>query len=93
MSKALHDRGARGVLAGIIAISRETGSYLIAEGVENEQLLEFARNAHTLTGGSIRGIQGVQGYLFGRPAVGTPDIESLAWRGDVLLATPASLVA
>ena len=63
--KAIDDKGARGVLAGIIAIARETGSYLIAEGVENRVLLEFACNAHDPGNTASPGIRGVQGYLLG----------------------------
>jgi diguanylate cyclase (GGDEF)-like protein len=74
--KAIDDRIARGVLAGIIAIARETGSYLIAEGIETEQLLDFACAAHV---GNVAflGIRGVQGYLLGRPEVGQVNLRSL----------------
>ncbi|MEA2786347.1 MAG: hypothetical protein QOF71_2451 [Candidatus Eremiobacteraeota bacterium] len=68
--KAIHDAGARGVLAGIIAIARETGSYLIAEGIESRELLDFACRAHDPGRATIAGIRGVQGYLLGRPELG-----------------------
>ena len=75
--KAVDDKGARGVLAGIIAIARETGSYLIAEGVENRALLDFACNAHDPGNTAAPGIRGVQGYLLGRPELGTVDPRAL----------------
>jgi len=68
--KALQDAGARGVLAGIIAIARETGSYLIAEGIESRELLDFACRAHDPGNTAMAGIRGVQGYLLGRPELG-----------------------
>jgi len=75
--KAIDDKGARGVLAGIIAIARETGSYLIAEGVENGALLDFACNAHDSGDPASPGIRGVQGYLLGRPELGHVDARAL----------------
>jgi EAL domain-containing protein (putative c-di-GMP-specific phosphodiesterase class I) len=35
---------ARGILAGIIAIADTTGSYVIAEGIETEDILSFVRD-------------------------------------------------
>lgn len=75
--KAIDDKGARGVLAGIIAIARETGSYLIAEGVESRALLDFACNAHDPGNAASPGIRGVQGYLLGRPELGQVDLRAL----------------
>ncbi len=75
--KAIDDKGARGVLAGIIAIARETGSYLIAEGVESRALLDFACNAHDPGNAASPGIRGVQGYLLGRPELGQVDLQAL----------------
>ena len=75
--KAMHDQGARGVLAGIIAIARETGSYLIAEGVESGELLDFAFMRTTPGTPPSAGIRGVQGYLLGRPELGNIDARAL----------------
>ena len=75
--KAIDDRTARGVLAGIIAIARETGSYLIAEGIESEALLDFACDAHVARDVAFPGIRGVQGYLLGRPEVGRMNLRAL----------------
>jgi diguanylate cyclase (GGDEF)-like protein len=74
---------ARGVLAGIIAIARATGSYLIAEGIENTEMLDFVRRAHVP---SFAGVRGIQGYLLGRPHVGRVDADSLAQHHDFLAA-------
>ncbi len=84
--KAIDDKGARGVLAGIIAIARETGSYLIAEGVESRALLDFACNAHDPGNSAAPGIRGVQGYLLGRPELGQVDLRALEGHSTYLAA-------
>jgi len=65
--KALGDRNARGVLAGIIAIAENTGAYVIAEGIETTEMLEFVCRLGTQAT-SNRGVHGVQGYLLKRPS-------------------------
>jgi diguanylate cyclase (GGDEF)-like protein len=84
--KAIHDAGARGVLAGIIAIARETGSYLIAEGIENRELLDFACRAHDPGNTTTAGIRGMQGYLLGKPELGHVNAQALE-KHHVFLAT------
>jgi len=70
---AVTDKGARGVLAGIIAIARTTGSYLIAEGIETPELLSFLHQARHGTATGAGCIQGAQGYLLGMPQIGAMD--------------------
>jgi diguanylate cyclase (GGDEF)-like protein len=82
--QAIDDRTARGVLAGIIAIARETGSYLIAEGIENVELLDFACDAHGAGEVAFRDIRGVQGYLLGRPEIGRVDLRALELHHEYL---------
>lgn len=60
VSAAASGRVGRAVYAGILAIARENGSYVIAEGIEDDAMLRFASNT--------RGVHGVQGYFLGRPA-------------------------
>jgi EAL domain-containing protein (putative c-di-GMP-specific phosphodiesterase class I) len=62
------DRNARAVLMAMATYARQTGSYVIAEGIEDQQTLDFLasiddRDVHL---GQI--IQGGQGYGLGRPA-------------------------
>jgi diguanylate cyclase (GGDEF)-like protein len=57
--KACTARIARGVLIGIVAIAKENGSVVIAEGIENDIMLDLIRD--------IGGIDNLQGYLIGRP--------------------------
>jgi len=70
--KALGDKAARAVLAGIIAIAREMDTYVIAEGIEDMALLDLARHAGVPNGDRPTGVQGVQGYLLGRPSETIP---------------------
>ena len=64
--KAMHEKTARGVLAGIIAIARETGSDIIAEGVEDMAMLDLVLSLGAK--GPDNFLVAVQGYLLGRPS-------------------------
>ncbi|MBA3824909.1 MAG: bifunctional diguanylate cyclase/phosphodiesterase [Ktedonobacterales bacterium] len=63
--KAMADKTARGVLAGIVAIARETGSHIIAEGVEDMAMLDLVLTMAQSTPQQL--VLGVQGYLLGKP--------------------------
>jgi EAL domain-containing protein (putative c-di-GMP-specific phosphodiesterase class I) len=54
------------VLAAILAYARETSSYVIAEGIETEPMLELVRE--TAVSPKAAQVRGAQGYLLGRPA-------------------------
>jgi diguanylate cyclase (GGDEF)-like protein len=84
MIDAMESRAARGVLAGIIAIARETGSYLIAEGVETVAMFDFVNEVHATDTGVTLGIRGIQGYLLGRPETGRLDLRALEQHHDFL---------
>jgi diguanylate cyclase (GGDEF)-like protein len=84
--EAMENREARGVLAGIIAIARETNSYLIAEGIETGEMLDFIRNAHAHEPGAFAGVRGIQGYLLGKPELGRINLGSLEEHHDFLAA-------
>ena len=66
--QALTDRTARGVMAGIIAIARATGAYVIAEGIEDTAMLDLACGQAFEPIVQQRSVRGVQGYLLQRPA-------------------------
>jgi diguanylate cyclase (GGDEF)-like protein len=89
ITDAMERAEARGVLAGIIAIARETGSYLIAEGIETAEMLAFVRKAHIP---NFAGVRGIQGYLVGRPHLGPVDSQSLEQHHDFLAAQTAARV-
>ena len=68
VANAVEDRGARAVMLAIMAFAHESGSFVIAEGIETEVMLELARDPEPE--GEIRpaGAHGAQGFLLGRPA-------------------------
>jgi diguanylate cyclase (GGDEF)-like protein len=66
--KAMTDKSARGVMAGIVAIARETGAYVIAEGIEDVHMLDLAYGGGSGSSKHRRGVHGVQGYLLQRPS-------------------------
>ncbi len=74
VARALTDTAARAVLAGIIAIAQETGAYVIAEGIEDSAMLALVRGVGVAepTNGTRGGVQGVQGFLLGRPSQTMP---------------------
>ena len=56
------------------AIARETAAYVIAEGIENVEMFDLVRQM---------GVQGVQGYLLGRPSETLPDTSALEGLGPL----------
>jgi diguanylate cyclase (GGDEF)-like protein len=84
--RAMENAEARGVLAGIIAIARETGSYLIAEGIENGEMLDFVHSVHVPKRGQVAGVRGIQGYLLGRPELGGINPQTLEQHHNFLAA-------
>ena len=62
------DPASRAVLMAIAAYARETGAFVIAEGIEDRETLDFLHtiDEHGLREGIV--IQGGQGYGLGRPA-------------------------
>jgi diguanylate cyclase (GGDEF)-like protein len=68
--RAMQDKTARGVLAGIVAIARETGSHIIAEGIEDMEMLDLVMTLGTRS--AQHPILGIQGYLMGKPNANIP---------------------
>jgi EAL domain-containing protein (putative c-di-GMP-specific phosphodiesterase class I) len=60
------DPARRSLASALVAFSRETGSQLVAEGVETESELHTLRNL---------GVKVVQGYLFGQPSAELPEMD------------------
>jgi diguanylate cyclase (GGDEF)-like protein len=89
VASAVEDRSARAVLLAIMAFARESGSFVIAEGIETEAMLELARDPNPGGEGRAIGAQGAQGYLLGRPAPVPAEAPSYA----TTLATLSSLTA
>jgi diguanylate cyclase (GGDEF)-like protein len=60
--------GARAVLMAMATFARQTGAFVIAEGIEDQDILEFLRSIDERDLRSDPIIQGGQGYGLGRPA-------------------------
>jgi EAL domain-containing protein (putative c-di-GMP-specific phosphodiesterase class I) len=70
VSGAMDSPGARGVLAAILAFAQQSGAAVIAEGVENEEMLDFVREMGMTRITERPRIHAAQGYHLGRPEVG-----------------------
>ena len=89
VANAVADRSARAVMLAIMAFARESSSFVIAEGIETEAMLELARDPEPE--GEVRpaGAHGAQGFLLGRPA----PVPSESPRYDATLQTLTELTA
>ena len=65
---ALTDQAVRSIFVGITTIARESHFSVVAEGIENVEMLAFVQQA---------GVQCVQGYLLGRPSETLPTVGAL----------------
>jgi diguanylate cyclase (GGDEF)-like protein len=81
IAAAVEDRRAQAVLVAIIAFARRSGAFVIAEGIESEQILAFVRHAHEMSVLHDRVIDGGQGFHLGPPD------------SDLTVATPPELMA
>jgi hypothetical protein len=63
---------ARAVLLAMATFARQTGAFVIAEGIEDGELLGYVRTIDRLAGDGAAIIQGGQGYGLGRPSTDLP---------------------
>lgn len=70
---ALAQGGARAVLVSIMAFARQTGAYVIAEGIETQEMLQLVSEP-AATAAALPAAQGAQGYLLGRPGTMPDDL-------------------
>ena len=68
VANALSNKKAHAILVGMQAIAREANVYVIAEGIENLEMLRLVEQV---------GVQGVQGNLLGCPSETIPDVQTL----------------
>jgi len=69
ITAAATESSARAVLMAMATFARQTGAFVIAEGIEDEDILRFLRainEEHVLASDTI--IQGGQGFGLGRPS-------------------------
>ncbi len=64
---AVQDMAARGVISAIVALAATTGAYVIAEGIEDQAMLDAVRPANDARVRGLHQVRGVQGYYLGRP--------------------------
>jgi len=69
---ATTERNARAVLMAMATYARQTGSFVIAEGIEDQETLDFLSEIEDRDLRPGRIIQGGQGYGFGRPSPKLP---------------------
>jgi EAL domain-containing protein (putative c-di-GMP-specific phosphodiesterase class I) len=73
VAAAREESNARAVLLAMATFARQTGAYVIAEGIEDDALLDWVRTIHdTLPRDAGTMIQGGQGYGLGRPSPEVP---------------------
>lgn len=60
--------GARAVLMAMATFARQTGAFVIAEGIEDEETLQFLRGIEASDPAPASVIQGGQGFGLGRPS-------------------------
>jgi EAL domain-containing protein (putative c-di-GMP-specific phosphodiesterase class I) len=90
VQRARVDPIARGVLPAITAFAAHSGSQVIAEGIEDEETLQFLANLPSQTAPCA--IRGAQGFLLGRPQEGAPIVKPAPYAplNDQLRRQPAS---
>lgn len=68
IASATTEVSAQAVLVAIVVYARRTGAFVIAEGIESDEILSYVRHAHGLDAMRDLSIEGGQGYLLGRPS-------------------------
>ena len=68
ITSAVSDPRAQAVLMAIIAFARRADAFVIAEGIESDQVLSFVRSAELTSMSHEAPIKGGQGFLLGRPS-------------------------
>lgn len=72
VSAAATEPNARAVLMAMATFARQTGAFVIAEGIEDEETLEFLRGVEALDARPGTIIQGGQGFKLGYPSPQMP---------------------
>lgn len=69
MASAIAGNTGRAAVMAILAFAAETGAFVVIEGIEDVEALEFVQQIGGSPVASVGGlIQGVQGFLWGQPA-------------------------
>jgi diguanylate cyclase (GGDEF)-like protein len=87
VAAAPEEANARAVLMAMATFARQTGAYVIAEGIEDDALLDYVRTIDERIPRDIATmIQGGQGYGLGRPS---PDVPAVGASLDALASSVA----
>ena len=86
VAAAPDEANARAVLLAMATFARQTGAYVIAEGIEDDTLLDWVRTIDDTIPREAAMVQGGQGYELGRPSAAIP-------AAGATLAAPAQPVA
>jgi len=69
VANGANEMAARGVISAIVALAKTTNAYVIAEGIEDQTMLDLVRCKFLNGAVNANAVSGVQGYLLGRPGV------------------------
>jgi len=72
VAAAPDEANARAVLLAMATFARQTGAYVIAEGIEDDTLLDWVRTIDDTIPREAAMVQGGQGYGLGRPSAAIP---------------------
>jgi diguanylate cyclase (GGDEF)-like protein len=84
VAAATTEPNARAVLMAMATFARQTGAFVIAEGIEDEETLGFLRGVEALDARPGTIIQGGQGFKLGYPSPRMPSGTSLVREVDVV---------
>ncbi len=87
VTAAATEPNARAVLMAMATFARQTGAFVIAEGIEDEETLEFLRHAEALEVSPGTVIQGGQGFKLGYPSLKMPTGQPPAMGAEAQTAT------
>jgi diguanylate cyclase (GGDEF)-like protein len=88
VAAAATEPNARAVLMAMATFARQTGAFVIAEGIENEETLEFLRSVEALDAQPGTIIQGGQGFELGYPSPQMPTGKPEAIRSEAVVPMP-----
>ncbi|CAN5661825.1 hypothetical protein BH18ACT15_BH18ACT15_01230 [soil metagenome] len=79
VANALEDIKSRAVLGAVISFARQTGAFVIAEGIESNAMIDMVRAPMEYDVARHVGVHGAQGYLLGVPSTNleAPPVDSL----------------
>lgn len=88
VAAAATEPNARAVLMAMATFARQTGAFVIAEGIEDEETLDFLRSMEALDAQPGTIIQGGQGFELGYPSPQMPTGKPEAIRSEAVVPVP-----